>query len=195
MHRPAQQRAPAARPRRSRAATSTAIGARDLDGAVAMWAPGGSEHVRGQVDVPAPEGVRVFIGEMIEAMPDMRCELLDTTTEGERCAVHWRMHRHVRRPGRAERRRAHRHPLELEGFDLLTVRDGLIHTNDAFTDTMTFARQIGMMPPQDSPAEQRMTGAFNAKTRLTAGCAAARRSWSPRACGSCRDSPDDATCT
>jgi glyoxylase-like metal-dependent hydrolase (beta-lactamase superfamily II) len=31
---------------------------------------------------------------------------------------------------------------------------------------MTFARQIGMMPPQGSPAEQRMMGAFNAKTRL-----------------------------
>ena len=33
---------------------------------------------------------------------------------------------------------------------------------------MTFARQIGMLPPQGSGAEQRMTGAFNAKTRLTA---------------------------
>ena len=62
-------------------------------------------------------------------------------------------------------------PIDLEGFDLLTVRDGLIHTNDAFTDSMTFARQIGMMPPQDSAAEQRMIQAFNAKTRLTAGLA------------------------
>ena len=41
-------------------------------------------------------------------------------------------------------------PLELEGFDVLTVRDGLIHSNDAFTDSMTFARQIGMMPPLGS---------------------------------------------
>ena len=31
-------------------------------------------------------------------------------------------------------------PIELEGFDLLTVRDGLIQSNDAFTDSMTFAR-------------------------------------------------------
>ena len=44
-------------------------------------------------------------------------------------------------------------PIELEGFDLLTVRDGLIQSNDAFTDSMTFARQIGMMPPQGSTAE------------------------------------------
>jgi glyoxylase-like metal-dependent hydrolase (beta-lactamase superfamily II) len=32
---------------------------------------------------------------------------------------------------------------------------------------MSFAREIGMMPPKDSAAEQRMTAAFNAKTRLT----------------------------
>ena len=35
-----------------------AIVARDLDAAVAMWADGGRENVRGQVDVTAPEGVR-----------------------------------------------------------------------------------------------------------------------------------------
>src|SRR2546428_7102399 len=38
-----------------------AIGARELDAAVAMWAEGGRENVRGQVDVTAPEGVRSFI--------------------------------------------------------------------------------------------------------------------------------------
>ena len=47
------------------------------------------------------------------------------------------------------------------------MRDGLIQSNDAFTDTMALPRQIGMMPPQGSAAEQRMTSAFNAKTRLT----------------------------
>jgi glyoxylase-like metal-dependent hydrolase (beta-lactamase superfamily II) len=57
--------------------------------------------------------------------------------------------------------------VELEGCDLLTVRDGLIQSNDAFSDGMTFARAIGMMPPKDSSAEQRMTAAFNAKTRLS----------------------------
>ena len=40
-----------------------AIDARDLDAAVALWAEGGRENVRGQLDVLAPEGVRAFIGE------------------------------------------------------------------------------------------------------------------------------------
>ena len=52
---------------------------------------------------------------------------------------------------------------------MLTVRDGLIQSNDAFTDTMAVPRQLGMMPPLGSPAEQRMTGAFNVKTRLQDG--------------------------
>ena len=35
-----------------------ALSAHDLDAAVAMWADGGRENVRGQVDVTAPDGVR-----------------------------------------------------------------------------------------------------------------------------------------
>jgi hydroxyacylglutathione hydrolase len=48
----------------------------------------------------------------------------------------------------------------------------LIQSNDAFTDTMAVPRQIGMMPPLHSAAEQRLLGAFNVKTRLTAGLGA-----------------------
>ena len=53
------------------------------------------------------------------------------------------------------------------------MRDGLIQSNDAFTDTMSALRQIGMMPPMGSPTEQRMTSAFNVKTRFAAGLAGA----------------------
>ncbi len=65
-------------------------------------------------------------------------QVVSTTTEGERCGVQWRLTRHVRRAraaSAASRRPAT--PVEIEGFDLLTVRDGLIQSNDAFTDSMT----------------------------------------------------------
>ena len=149
-----------------------AIDARDLETAVALWAPGGREHVRGRIDTEAPEGVRAFIGELIGGVPDLTMEVLETTTEGERCAVHWRL-RGTFAGGAVGGIAATGSPVDLEGLDVLTVKDGLIHRNDAFTDSMTFARQIGMMPPQDSPAEQRMAGAFNAKTRLTSSIGAA----------------------
>jgi len=146
-----------------------AIDAHDLDGAVALWADGGRENVRGQVDVLAPEGVRTFIGDLIGAMPDLSMQVLSTTTEADRCGVQWCLTGTFAGPGHFGGVAPTGNPIELEGFDLLTVRDGLIQSNDAFSDSMTFARQVGMMPPMGSPAEQRMTGAFNAKTHLTAG--------------------------
>jgi len=145
-----------------------AIDAHDLQEAVALWADGGREHVRGQVDVLAPEGVREFIGALIGAVPDLSMQVISTTTEADRCGVQWRLTGTFAGPGQLAGVAATGNPIELEGFDLLRIDDGLIQSNEAFSDTATFARQIGMLPAQGSGAEQRMTGAFNAKTRLTA---------------------------
>ena len=75
-----QARSPRKRISKSSAAESVArsyfeaIGARDLDTAVGLWADGGRENVRGQVDVLAPEGVRAFLGELMDsrARPQLR---------------------------------------------------------------------------------------------------------------------------
>jgi hydroxyacylglutathione hydrolase len=144
-----------------------AIGARDLDAAVAMWADGGRENVRGQVDVTAPEGVRAYIGELLEAVPDLNFEVVSTTTEQERCAVQWRVRGTFAGPGSLNGIEPTGDVITMEGIDLFTIRDGHIQSNDAFPDSIALPRQIGMMPPQGSVAEQRMAGAFNAKTRVT----------------------------
>jgi hydroxyacylglutathione hydrolase len=143
------------------------IAERDVDAAVALWAEGGREYVRGQADVLAPEGVREFIGGLIEAMPDMRMEVVETTTEGERCAVRWTLTGTFAGPGSLNGVKATGHPLNLEGVDVLTVRNGLVQANDAFSDGMSVARQIGLMPLQGTPAEQSLRGAFNVKTKVT----------------------------
>jgi glyoxylase-like metal-dependent hydrolase (beta-lactamase superfamily II)/predicted ester cyclase len=145
-----------------------AIDAKEIEDAVSLWAPGGRENVRGQVDVLAPEGVREFIGGLIGAVPDLNMQVVSTTTEGDRCGVHWRLTGTFAGPESFAGVAPTGAPIELEGVDLLTVRDGLIQSNDAFTDSMTFARQIGMMPAHGSTAEARMTHAFNTKTRLSA---------------------------
>ena len=144
-----------------------AIGERELDAAVEMWADGGRENVRGQVDVIAPDGVRAFIGELLGAVPDLRFEIVSATTQEERCAVQWRLTGTLAGPGKLGGLAPTGHPITMEGIDLLTVRDGLIQSNDAFPDSIALPRQIGMMPPQGSTAEERLFGAFNAKTRLT----------------------------
>jgi glyoxylase-like metal-dependent hydrolase (beta-lactamase superfamily II)/predicted ester cyclase len=145
------------------------IGAHDVQGAAAMWAPDGREDVRGQGLYIGPEGVREFIGGLIEAIPDLKVEIVSTTSEDERCALQWRFSGTFAGPGSFNGLVPTGHRIELEGVDVLTVRDGLIHSNEAFPDTMAVPRQIGMLPPVGSAAEQRVTAAFNAKTRVSDG--------------------------
>jgi hydroxyacylglutathione hydrolase len=149
-----------------------AIGARDLDTAVGLWADGGRDNVRGQMDVIAPEGVRAFLGEILDATPDLLFEVVSTTTQDERCAVQYRISGTFAGPGSLSGIEPTGDRFTIEGIDLLTVRDGLIQANEAFPDSISIPRQLGMIPPQGSLADQRLTGAFNAKTRLTSRLAA-----------------------
>lgn len=144
-----------------------AIGEHDIDAAVALWSPGGTENIRGLIETTAPEGVKEFLTGWIGAIPDLSMDVVATTTEGEHCAVQWRAKGVFAGPETMSGIAPTGDPIVLEGVDVLTVRDGLIRSNEAFSDTMAFARQIGMMPAQGSGAEQRLMRAFNAKTRVS----------------------------
>ena len=137
----------------------------DIDAALAFWKPGGRENVRGQVDTTAPDGVREFLTGIFAPFPDFAFNVVESTIQDDRAAIRWTAtgtftgapFQHVE-PNGAK--------LVLEGVDILIVRDGLIVENNAFADAMTVARQLGLMPPEDSPAELGMKRAFNAKTKL-----------------------------
>ena len=133
-----------------------------------LWAEGGRDNIRGQMDVLAPEGVRAFLGEVLDATPDLLFEVLSMTTQDERCAVQYRISGTFAGPGSLSGIQPTGDRFVIEGIDLLTVSDGLIQSNEAFPDSISLPRQLGMIPPQGSLADQRLTGAFNAKTRLTA---------------------------
>ncbi len=142
-----------------------AIAARDIDQAVALWAPDGHEHVRGVVDAQGPEGVRAFLYDMLNAFPDGRMEVVSLTAAEDRCAVQWRLRAtFAGEPFLGFEATGAR--VELEGCDVLTVRDGRIVANEAFTDGMTFARQAGLFPEAGSRAEAGMQRAANARTRV-----------------------------
>src|SRR5437764_1011459 len=95
-----------------------AVGARELEAAVAMWAPGGRESVRGQIDTTAPDGVREYIGGLLDAFPDLDFEVVSTTTEGERCAVQWRVTGTFAGPGSLNGIAPTGDRMEVEGIDL-----------------------------------------------------------------------------
>jgi hypothetical protein len=64
--------------------------------------------------------------------------------------------------------------IDVEGCDVLTVRDGKVVRNDAYLNGAEMARQLGALPPAGSPPERALSAALNARTRVF-GWLAARR--------------------
>jgi hypothetical protein len=58
--------------------------------------------------------------------------------------------------------------VDLEGCDVLTVRDGKIVRNDAYMNGAEMMRQLGALPPAGSAPEKALTAALNLKTRVGA---------------------------
>lgn len=142
-----------------------AVGARDVDGMVACWKPGGSENISAVGELSVPDGLRGFFTELFTAMPDARMEVLDLVAARNQAAVHWRsIGTFCGGPFMGIAPTGQR--VEMTGLDLLTIEDGLIVRNDAFSDGAQLARQLGMLPPQDSAADRGMTAAFNARTAV-----------------------------
>lgn len=144
----------------------TALAVQDLDAAVALWAPGAVDRLVGQKELVAPDGIREYFGELFEALPDFRLELLETVAYRKHVAVRWRATATFAGPGTFEGFVANGARLELEGCDLVTVEDDLIRHNDAFIDSGDIARQLGLLPPAGSPSEARLTKLANLRTRL-----------------------------
>jgi len=144
-----------------------ALIARDAEAMAGCWAPGGLDRLIGQAELVAPEGVRAYYANLFAAFPDFSAEVIETTTEDDRCVVRWQASATFAGTATFNGFEPNGARIALEGCDVLTVRDGLIVANSAYVDGATVARQLGALPPQGSTAEQRMAAAFNAKTRAS----------------------------
>src|SRR5690349_7267127 len=149
-----------------------AIGARDLDAAMAMWAPGGVERLVGQRELAAPDEVRAFQVELNGAFPDLTWEVLDViggTEDSNLAAVRWRAVGTFAGPGAFQGFVANGAHLEMEGCDVLTFNpDGKLERLDAYLDSGNVARQLGVLPPAGSRAETNLTKLANVRTRARA---------------------------
>lgn len=138
-----------------------AIAARDVEAMCACWKDGGVEDIRGQIKTTAPDGVREFFAGLFGAVPDFNLQVLDITVEAPRVAVRWEATGLFNGTNAFKGVKPNGRPIALEGCDVLVIEDGLIARNDAYSDSMEFARNIGMMPPEDSGPEKAMKKAFN----------------------------------
>jgi glyoxylase-like metal-dependent hydrolase (beta-lactamase superfamily II)/predicted ester cyclase len=145
-----------------------AVAQRDLDAMVGCWKPGGREFIRGQIDTTAPDGVRGFFGELFGAVPDFDLRVQEMVVEKDHAVVRWRATGTFCGSSPFNGIEPNGARLELEGCDVLRIEDELIVSNDAFSDSMAFARQIGMMPAEGSAAEKRAFGLFNRASRVGA---------------------------
>jgi steroid delta-isomerase-like uncharacterized protein len=143
-----------------------ALGSHDLDAAAACWAPDGIDRLVGQQELIGPEGVREYFGGLFAAFPDFGLEVLELTTYRGRTAVRWRARGTFAGPGRFQGFVANGARIDLEGCDVLTVKEDLIVHNDAYIDSGSIARQLGLLPEAGSKGEARLAALANFRTRI-----------------------------
>jgi glyoxylase-like metal-dependent hydrolase (beta-lactamase superfamily II)/ketosteroid isomerase-like protein len=141
-----------------------ALARRDLDAIADCWAPDGVDHFIGQATLEGPGAVRAFFAELFGAMPDLAIEVETIVAEGDRAAVRWNATGTFAGASSFQGIAPTGARITQTGLDLLRVRDGRIVHNDAFSDGLGLARQIGLLPPQGSKADTGMLRAFNART-------------------------------
>ena len=132
-----------------------------------FWQPGGEAHIIGITTLRAPEGYHEWFGALFRAVPDIEVELIDVIAEGEKVVVHWRMTGTFDGEGIVEGIAPTGALIDMQGMDILTVRDGLIQHLEAVINGMELARQMGAMPPAGSAADRALLRMVNARTSLS----------------------------
>jgi predicted ester cyclase len=142
----------------------TAIGDKDLDLAASLWKPGSRDVLHGIAELTAPDDIKTFFGGIFAAFPDWRFEILELAASGKCAACRWRSEGTFDGPGRFQGLAPTGDRVVMEGCDMLRVEDGQIVENNAYTNGVLIAQQLGLLPAQGTTADRFMTGAFNAKT-------------------------------
>ena len=145
-----------------------AIAERDVDAMAACWKAGSTDRLYGMADLRVPDDLKRWFGNLFQAMPDFALSVVDMVAYGDKAAVRWKATGTFTGPVKFEGLNATGSRVELEGLDLLTIEEGLVVENHAYTNTTELARQFGAMPPAGSTGERAMLGAVNARTAAMA---------------------------
>jgi glyoxylase-like metal-dependent hydrolase (beta-lactamase superfamily II)/predicted ester cyclase len=142
-----------------------ALGRADSTAPPRFYAPGAKGHIHGVVGPVGAEDGKAFFDEVFGAFPDWRFEVLDVIAEGERAAVRWRARGTFAGPGTFLGFEPNGARTDIEGQDMVWVRDGRIQRLEAYMNGAELARQLGALPAAGSPADRRLAKAFNLATR------------------------------
>jgi ketosteroid isomerase-like protein len=138
---------------------------RDFDKLAANWREDGVEEIVPVGIFRGPREICDNVREIIAAAPDIEPVLERIVADGDHAALQWRASGTFDGEPIQGIQPTGSH-IELRFVEMIEVEDGLIVRNTAYYDGAAFARQIGMMPEQESGAEKAMIAAFNAVTKL-----------------------------
>ena len=149
----------------ARAAFDAVIG-KDAAGLVALAAPGCVDDFVAIGQVRGQQAIQAFFSEVFAAFPDFEITVDRIVADETSAAVQWHTtgtftggpFQGILPTGRKA---------QLRGADIMEISGGLIQHNTIYYDGATFARQIGMLPAQGSPADRALSAVFNAKTKLS----------------------------
>jgi steroid delta-isomerase-like uncharacterized protein len=142
-----------------------AVTKRDTAAMAACWKPGEHDVLHGVADLVVPDDLLAWFGALFTAFPDFTFEVLDVTAAGEKAAVRWHATGTFTGDARFQGLDANGATVDLQGCDVLTVRDGKVVRNDAYMNGAEMMRQLGALPPEGSPPEKALTALLNAKTK------------------------------
>jgi steroid delta-isomerase-like uncharacterized protein len=143
-----------------------AIARRDTAAAAEFLSADVVEEITGVGIFRGPAEVRTFFDGLFTAAPDLVLTVEGTVAEADRVVIQWRMTGTFTGGPLFNGVQPTGGRIELRGCDVIEVQAGKIVRNTAYQDGLELARALGMMPPQDSPAEKAMIGAFNTATKV-----------------------------
>jgi glyoxylase-like metal-dependent hydrolase (beta-lactamase superfamily II)/predicted ester cyclase len=143
-----------------------ALGRGEADAPRRFYHPEGLGHIHGVIGPSSPDESATFFAQTFAAFPDWTFEVLDVIAEGDRAAVRWRARGTFAGPGSFMGFEPNGARADIEGMDVVWVRDGRIARLEAYMNGAELARQLGALPPQGSATEERMAKAFNLRTRV-----------------------------
>jgi steroid delta-isomerase-like uncharacterized protein len=142
-----------------------AVARRDPGAMAEHWSEDGVDDIVPLRVLRGRDEITAFFRALFAAVPDLETTVSRVVAGEREAAVEWRMTGHFTgEPFEGVDATGKR--IDMRGLDLVQVEDGKNVAITAYYDGMTFARQIGLMPAQDSSAEQAMRSAFNAATRV-----------------------------
>ena len=142
-----------------------ALGRRDRNAQTDWYAEDASGRIYGVIGPAGKAEMRAFFHDLFDAFPDFEMQILDLVVEDDRAVVRWRVTGSFTGTKPFQGLLPTGKAADIEGCDMVWVRDGKVARIEAYYDTASMARQLGALPPKDSVGEKGLLTAVNLGTR------------------------------